>query len=66
MAKQKPQRTTYEVLVAFPYKGGWTTKGQEVDLLPVEARALLRAESIRAKKTTTQAVAKAAEKQKAD
>lgn len=65
MAKQKPQRTTYEVLVAFPYQGGWTTKGQEVDLLPVEARALLRAERIRAKKTTTQAVAKPAAKQKA-
>jgi|TARA_Y100001949_G_C15849886_1_gene270140 hypothetical protein len=64
MAKQKPQRTTYEVLVAFPYQGGWTTKGQEVDLLPVEARALLRAERIRAK-TTTQAVAKPAAKQKA-
>jgi len=59
------QRTTYEVLIAFPYKGGWTTKGQEVDLLPVEARALKRAKRIRAKQTT-QAVAKTADKQKAD
>lgn len=65
MAKQKPQRTTYDVLIAFPYRGGWTTKGQTIDLLPVEARALLRAERIRAKKTT-QAVVKPAAKQKAD
>lgn len=59
------QRTTYDVLIAFPYKGGWTTKGKTVDLLPVEARALLRAKRIRAK-TTTQAVAKTADKQKVD
>lgn len=64
MARQPQQRTTYEVLIAFPYRGGWTTKGQEIDLLPVEARALKRAERIRAKQTT-QAVAKAA-KQKAE
>ena len=56
------QRTTYEVLIAFPYRGGWTTKGQSIDLLPVEAAQLVRAKRIRAK-STTKAVAKPAAKQ---
>lgn len=55
------QRTTYTVETPFPYKGAWTTKGQEVALLPVEARALLNAKRIRVK--TTKAVSKTAAKQ---
>lgn len=62
MAKQ--ERTTYEVLTAFPHRGRWTVKGQSIDLLPVEAAQLLRVKRIRASKTT-KAVAKPAE-QKAD
>lgn len=62
MAKQ--ERTTYEVLTAFPYRGRWTVKGQPIDLLPVEAAQLERAKRIRAKKST-KAAAKPAE-QKAD
>lgn len=60
MAKQK--RSTYEVLIPFPYRGQWTTKGQSLDLLPAEAAQLERAKRIRASKPT-KAVAKPAAKQ---
>lgn len=60
MAKQ--ERSTYEVLTPFPYRGQWTTKGQSLDLLPVEAAQLVRAQRIRAGKST-KAVAKPAAKQ---
>lgn len=39
-----PTRKKYTVLVPFPKGGGhWTTKGETLDLLDVEAQALRRA-----------------------
>lgn len=38
---KQPSRTTYVVLVPFPWRGHWTTKGQELNLLACEAQALL-------------------------
>ncbi|KAE9624220.1 hypothetical protein [Parasedimentitalea maritima] len=56
-------RKTYVVLVPFPYRGHWTAKDQKLDLLPCEARQLLRAGRIGDQ--STQAVKKPAAK-KAD
>lgn len=38
---KQPSRTTYVVVVPFPWRGHWTTKGQELNLLACEAQALL-------------------------
>lgn len=56
-------RQSYDVLVPFPYRGHWTTKGQKIDLLPCEAAQLNRAGRIGA--SSNQAAKKPAEK-KAD
>ena len=38
----KAKRETYTVALPFPWhKGHWTSKGQELNLLPQEAKALL-------------------------
>jgi len=45
-------RQTYTVLLPFPTGGGhWSTTGQELDLLDVEASALLCAGRLALKKT---------------
>jgi len=45
-------RQTYTVLLPFPTGGGhWSTTGQELDLLDVEANALLSAGRLTLKKT---------------
>ncbi|MDR6957453.1 hypothetical protein J2W43_001429 [Pseudomonas brassicacearum] len=45
-------RQTYTVLVPFPTGGGhWSTTGQELDLLDVEANALRSAGRLELKKT---------------
>ncbi|ROO38535.1 hypothetical protein [Pseudomonas sp. 7SR1] len=45
-------RQTYTVLLPFPTGGGhWSTTGQELDLLDVEANALRRAGRLELKKT---------------
>ncbi|WP_434562576.1 hypothetical protein [Pseudomonas sp. R1-6] len=45
-------RQTYTVLLPYPTGGGhWSTTGQELDLLDVEANALLSAGRLALKKT---------------
>ncbi|SCY13867.1 MULTISPECIES: hypothetical protein [unclassified Pseudomonas] len=45
-------RQTYTVLLPFPIGGGhWSTTGQELDLLDVEANALRSAGRLELKKT---------------
>lgn len=45
-------RQTYTVLLPFPIGGGhWSTAGQELDLLDVEANALRSAGRLELKKT---------------
>jgi len=56
-------RQTYTVLVPFPIgHGHWSTAGQELDLLDVEANALLSAGRLELKSTSTQAKKAAAKK----
>lgn len=58
------ERQTYTVLVPFPVgRGHWSTAGQELDLLDVEANALLSAGRLELKTSTPaeQAIAKKAE-----
>lgn len=59
------ERQTYTVLVPFPVgRGHWSTVGQDLDLLDVEANALLSAGRLTLKSASTpaaQAVAKKAE-----
>ncbi|MGE8189533.1 hypothetical protein [Pseudomonas sp. NPDC086278] len=58
------ERQTYTVLVPFPVgRGHWSTVGQDLDLLDVEANALLSAGRLALKTSTpaAQAVAKKAE-----
>lgn len=57
------ERQTYTVLVPFPVgRGHWSTTGQELDLLDVEANALLSAGRLELKSTSTKAVKAAAKK----
>ncbi|MFJ7798453.1 hypothetical protein [Pseudomonas sp. NPDC096950] len=57
------ERQTYTVLVPFPVgRGHWSTAGQELDLLDVEANALLSAGRLALKSTSTQAEPAAAKK----
>jgi hypothetical protein len=57
------ERQTYTVLVPFPVgRGHWSTAGQELDLLDVEANALLSAGRLELKSTSTQAESAAAKK----
>ncbi|MGF6130163.1 hypothetical protein QF019_005398 [Pseudomonas frederiksbergensis] len=47
------ERQTYTVLVPFPVgRGHWSTAGQELDLLDVEANALLSAGRLELKTST--------------
>ncbi|KPN92495.1 hypothetical protein [Pseudomonas nunensis] len=58
------ERQTYTVLVPFPVgRGHWSAAGQELDLLDVEANALLSAGRLELKTSTQgqQAAAKKAE-----
>ncbi|MFW9080397.1 hypothetical protein ACOI9X_14135 [Pseudomonas sp. P2757] len=56
-------RQTYTVLVPFPTGGGhWSSIGQELDLLDVEASALRFAGRLELKTSTTKAVKAAAKK----
>ncbi|MDD1138770.1 hypothetical protein M5G22_14545 [Pseudomonas sp. TNT2022 ID233] len=56
-------RLTYTVLVPFPTGGGhWSSVGQELDLLDVEASALHSAGRLELKTSTTKAVKAAAKK----
>ncbi|RON56960.1 hypothetical protein [Pseudomonas frederiksbergensis] len=56
------ERQTYTVLVPFPVgRGHWSTAGQELNLLDVEANALLSAGRLELK-TSTQAQQAAAKK----
>ena len=56
------ERQTYTVLVPFPVgRGHWSTAGQDLDLLDVEANALLSAGRLELK-TPTQAEPAAAKK----
>lgn len=41
-----PKREDYIVLVPFPRRGHWTTKGQKLSLLACEAEQLLRIKRI--------------------
>ncbi|KAA0996811.1 hypothetical protein FQ192_03315 [Pseudomonas sp. ANT_J12] len=57
------ERQTYTVLVPFPVgRGHWSTAGQDLDLLDVEANALLSAGRLELKSTSTQAKKAAAKK----
>jgi hypothetical protein len=57
------ERQTYTVLVPFPVgRGHWSTTGQELDLLDVEANALLSAGRLALKSTSTPAEQAAAKK----
>lgn len=52
--KSKAKRDIYIVALPFPWHGGhWTTKGQELQLLPQEAKALLINGRIKPKATKT-------------
>ena len=56
-------RQTYTVLVPFPTgRGHWSSVGQELDLLNVEASALHSAGRLQLKTTSTQAKKAAAKK----
>ncbi len=56
-------RQTYTVLVPFPIgRGHWSIAGQELDLIEVEANALLSAGRLELKSTSTKAVKAAAKK----
>lgn len=56
-------RQTYTVLVPFPTgRGHWSSVGQELDLLDVEASALRSAGRLQLKTTSTQAKKAAAKK----
>lgn len=55
----KAKRETYIVVLPFPWhKGHWTTKDQELHLLPQEAKALLTNGRISKKATATQTTVK--------
>ncbi|RON54951.1 hypothetical protein [Pseudomonas frederiksbergensis] len=57
------ERQTYTVLVPFPVgRGHWSTAGQDLDLLDVEANALLSAGRLELKSTSTKALKAAAKK----
>jgi hypothetical protein len=57
------ERQTYTVLLPFPTGGGhWSTAGQELDLLDVEANALHSAGRLELKSTSTLAKKAAAKK----
>jgi len=57
------ERQTYTVLVPFPTGGGhWSSIGQELDLLEVEASALRNAGRLELKSTSTLAKKAAAKK----
>ncbi|PWE38439.1 hypothetical protein C9I50_22215 [Pseudomonas prosekii] len=57
------ERQTYTVLVPFPVgRGHWSTAGEDLDLLDVEANALLSAGRLELKIPTTQADKAAAKK----
>lgn len=57
------QRQTYTVLVPFPVgRGHWSTAGEDLDLLDVEANALLSAGRLELKTPITQADKAAAKK----
>jgi hypothetical protein len=64
MEKRKmATRQTYTVLVPFPTGGGhWSSVGQDLDLLDVEASALHFAGRLELKTPTTQAKKAAAKK----
>ncbi|MBN6775538.1 hypothetical protein JRG42_20570 [Pseudomonas granadensis] len=56
-------RQTYTVLVPFPTgRGHWSSVGQELELLDVEASALHSAGRLQLKTTSTQAKKAAAKK----
>lgn len=56
-------RQTYTVLVPFPTgRGHWSSVGQELDLLDVEASALHSAGRLQRKTSSTQAKKAAAKK----
>lgn len=55
----KAKREAYTVALPFPWhKGHWTSKGQELNLLPQEAKALLINGRITKKATSTKATVK--------
>lgn len=64
MEKRKmANRQTYTVLVPFPTgRGHWSSVGQELDLLNVEASALHSAGRLQLKTSSTQAKKAAAKK----
>lgn len=57
--KSKAKRNAYTVVLPFPWQGGhWTTKGQELQLLPQEAKALLINGRIKPNATKTKSAPK--------